>query len=329
MEQDLNIIRNALIEKVKKINHSTFNNVANEIFEYQASNNIIFKEYLSNLKHKTNEGLKFLPISAFKNKKVITGDWQSEDYFESSGTTGSVNSKHYYQDINPYLENCVEGFEKVYGKVKDYCVLALLPHYLERQNSSLIAMVNDFILKSTYNQSGFFLDEVEQLVEILNYNQHKNIPTILFGVSFALKDFAEKNSLHFPGLNIIETGGMKGRQEEITREQLHSIIKKGFGTDTIHSEYGMTELFSQAYSIGQERFYPAPTMKILIKEITDPITNEKNNKTGIINIIDLANIDTCSFIATEDLGKMHDDGSFEVLGRMDNSDMRGCNLLIS
>lgn len=316
-------------QNIEKIHEGNFDEIARTIYEYQLENNDSFRTYTSHFNRKIDDEFIFLPISAFKSHKVVSGSWFSNTYFESSGTTSSINSKHYYKDLNWYLSNCEKGFTKFYGQISEYFILALLPHYLERQNSSLIAMVNHFITISKYDQSGFFLNETDQLIKVLNENKKSNIPTILFGVSFALKDFAEQNAIDFSDLIIIETGGMKGRQEEITREELHNIIQHGFGVHAVHSEYGMTELFSQAYSNGSGRYYPAPTMKVVIKEITDPLSNEKNNKTGIINVIDLANVDTCSFIATEDLGRLYDDGSFEVLGRMDNSDMRGCNLMIS
>lgn len=325
MAIDINTIK----QNIEKIHEGNFDEIARIIYKHQLEHNVIFRSYASNLDRKFDDEFIFLPISAFKSQKVVSGNWLSDSYFESSGTTSTINSKHYYKDLNWYLKNCEKGFTKFYGPISEYCFLALLPHYLERQNSSLIAMVNHFITISKYDQSGFFLNETDLLIKVLNENKKSKVPTILFGVSFALKDFAEQNAIDFPDLIIIETGGMKGRQEEITRQELHAIIQNGFGVQEIHSEYGMTELFSQAYSKGKGSYHPAPTMKVMIKEITDPLSNEKNNKTGIINVIDLANIDTCSFIATEDLGRLYDDGTFEVLGRMDNSDMRGCNLMIS
>jgi hypothetical protein len=228
-----------------------------------------------------------------------------------------------------YKTLCHQGFEQFYGKVENYCFLGLLPSYLEREGSSLIVMVDDFIKKSKYPQSGFFLYNHEALCHILVKNKAKNIPTVLFGVSFALLDFVEQFQLNFPELIIMETGGMKGRRREMIREELHETIQNGFGTTAIHSEYGMTELMSQGYSKGFGRFESSATMKILLRDVNDPLSILPNSgRLGVLNVIDLGNLDTCSFIATDDLVRVYADNSFDVLGRLDSSDVRGCNLLV-
>ena len=247
-----------------------------------------------------------------------------------SGTTGLVTSSHYNRDVAFYKALCHKGFEQFYGKVDDYCFLGLLPSYLEREGSSLIVMVDDFNKKSNYPQSGFFLYNHEELCHILVKNKEKNIPTVLFGVSFALLDFVEQFQLDFPELIIMETGGMKGRRREMIREELHETIQNGFGTSAIHSEYGMTELMSQGYSKGFGRFESSATIKILSRDVNDPLSILPNSgRLGVLNVIDLGNLDTCSFIATDDLVRVYADDSFEILGRLDSSDIRGCNLLVA
>ncbi len=270
----------------------------------------------------------FLPVAAFKHWPVYTEPDLPAVFFESSGTTTSVNSRHYIKDMDWYLSNCRRGFEYQYGAVNQYCILALLPHYQERQHSSLIAMVSHFIGLSLYPESGFYLYNHSDLYVQLEKCKARGIPTLLFGVSFALLDFAEGFKIDFPELLVMETGGMKGRRVEVTREDLHAQIANSFGTTHVHSEYGMTELLSQAYSKSQGLFYPSPTMKVSTTEIADPLSREKYGKTGLINVIDIANIDSCAFIATEDIGKVYEDGSFTVEGRLDQSDVRGCNLMV-
>ncbi len=323
----MNRERDKLLDKINQVTPINFTEIAYELFEYQRKHNLIYSDYLKGFKS-INEMNRFLPISAFKTQTIVSNKNDLNLYFESSGTTSSINSKHYIFDLNWYLKNCVRGFELAYGKIQGFCFLALLPHYLERQNSSLIAMVNHFISLSNYKESGFFLNDEASLIKRIKHCKTKNIPTILFGVSFALLDFSEKYKINFPELIIMETGGMKGRRAEITREELHNEISNSFGTKQIHSEYGMTELLSQAYSKEKGIFYPPPTLKIIISEITDPFSKERNGKTGLVNIIDLANIDSCAFIATEDLGIVYDDGSFIIQGRLDASEIRGCNLLV-
>jgi hypothetical protein len=270
----------------------------------------------------------FLPISFFKTHKIIENQAFADVIFSSSGTTGIDNSQHFVQNVKLYEESYLKGFEQYYGDINDYCILALLPNYLERQGSSLIYMVEDLIKKSNHPESGFYLYEHGQLEEKLNRLKANKQKTILIGVTYALLDFVENFPINFPELVVMETGGMKGRRKEMIREELHQTLCEGFGVSEIHSEYGMTELLSQAYSKGNGIFETLPWMKVLIRDTNDPLTFLSNGKTGGINVIDLANINSCSFIATQDLGKIHTDNTFEVLGRFDNSDIRGCNLMV-
>jgi len=270
----------------------------------------------------------FLPIRFFKSHLVISGEYQPEITFSSSGTTGLSTSKHHIKDQNIYVESFKKAFEIFLGKPEEYIILAMLPSYLERDGSSLVFMLDALIKMSGQNKSGFFLHEYEALHALLMRLKSNGKKVILLGVSFALLDLAEQFPIDFPDLIIIETGGMKGRRKELIREELHQILKKGFGVDKIYSEYGMTELLSQAYSKGEGLFTSPPWMKVLIRDTNDPFSILSSGKTGGINVIDLANIYSCSFIATQDLGKIHKDGRFEVLGRFDSSDIRGCNLMV-
>ena len=250
-----------------------------------------------------------------------------EIIFTSSGTTGSVASKHYVTDLNLYEQSYLKGFESSYGPIDAYCVLALLPSYLERDGSSLIYMVNDLIDKSKHPYSGFFLSDLPKLESVLRELETQKQKTLLIGVSFALLDFAETFKLELEHTIVMETGGMKGRRKELIRKELHEQLKRGFCLQHIHSEYGMTELLSQAYSLGDSLFECPPWMKILVRDTEDPLSLLPKGKTGGINVIDLANVNSCSFIATQDLGKLYESGKFEVLGRFDHSDIRGCNLM--
>lgn len=329
----MNMDRIFLLQKIADLKPTTFHQVALEVFRYQAKHNPIYRQFIQILgiqpdKIQDIHQIPFLPIQFFKTHEIKTDDWQEQTIFTSSGTSGQTPSQHFVRDINWYLANSVDGFQRFYGKIKDYCFLALLPSYLERSGSSLIKMAEHFIQKSKYPQSGFYLYNHQELINILKTLHQKRIPTVLIGVSFALWDLAEQFPTNLKHITIMETGGMKGRKEEITRTELHQILKKAFNVKNIHSEYGMTELLSQAYSKGNGIFRTTPTMKIIIKEITDPFTSQKNGKSGTINIIDLANIDTCSFIATQDVGRVFENESFEVLGRLDESDIRGCNLMV-
>jgi hypothetical protein len=311
---------------------SGFDALALDIFRYQASENKIYAEYLSllgvkpNTIHKVSD-IPCLPIAFFKNKSVMTKEWTPKMEFLSSGT-GQVQSRHPVKDPILYLENTVRGFEHFFGKVEDYCFLALLPSYLEREGSSLVYMLEHFISLSKYEQSGFYLSQFDQLREKLLDCKQKGIPTILFGVPFGLLDFGEWSPMDLSEFIIFETGGMKGRRAELTKPALYSLLQAYFQPKHIYSEYGMTEMFSQAYATKIGVFKAAPSMDIYVRELNDPFNNVNFGRIGAINVIDLANFATISFIATDDLGRKHQDGTFEILGRLDNSDLRGCNLLI-
>lgn len=311
-----------------------FLQIALDIFRHQALNCPVYKHYTETLSIDPKEitsldKIPFLPIDFFKNHKIITESKPEEKVFSSSGTTGSIPSLHYVQDISIYEESFRKAFNIFYADPQEFAILALLPSYLERSGSSLIYMVDDLIKKSTYPESNYFLYNHEDLFRQLKSLKDRNIPTILFGVTYALLDFVEKYPIDFPELIVMETGGMKGQRREMIREELHDLLYKGFGVSAIHSEYGMTELLSQAYSKGNGKFACPPWMKILIRELNDPLSYLATDQTGGINVIDLANINSCSFIATQDLGKKLTDDSFEVLGRFDQSDIRGCNLLVN
>jgi len=311
-----------------------FKDASIEIFNYQYINNLVYNQFCKLLKVNPNdvstiEQIPFLPIEFFKNHIVKTGEFHEEKVFLSSGTSGTQQSRHFVKDIGLYEKSYNKAFQKFYGDIRNYCVLALLPSYLEREGSSLIYMITDLIEKSGHPKSGFFLNNEKILINNLQEMIENNQKTILFGVSFALLDLAEKHQIDLSNIIIMETGGMKGRRKELTRETLHEIYKKSFNMPAIHSEYGMTELLSQAYSNGKGVFKTPNWMQVFIRDINDPFNLLENNKTGGINVIDLANIDSCCFIATQDLGRKNDKKEFEVLGRFDNSDLRGCNLLIS
>ncbi len=310
-----------------------FNNHALELFHFQSKNVLIYEEFLKAIhfdkrKVKNWKDIPFLPISFFKSHKVFVKGQTIKRIFSSSGTTGMITSSHYVSNIKMYEESFLKSFELFYGNPNQYCIIALLPSYLEREGSSLVYMADQLIKKSGHISSGFYLDQYAALSKLLQTLNKNHQPTILIGVTFALLDLVENFSLAFPNLILIETGGMKGRRKELIREELHSVLKTGFKISSVHSEYGMTELLSQAYSKKNGVFYSPPWMKIVIREINDPFVLLPNGKTGGINIIDLANVNSCSFIATQDLGRLNFDDGFEVLGRFDNSDLRGCNLLI-
>jgi len=313
--------------------HDEFNDLALEIFRYQAISNKVYRKYLEILEIDKStitkpEDIPFLPIELFKSHKIISGSARPEKKFESSGTTDTLKSKHYIIDPGLYTSSFTKCFNLFYGSPEKYCILALLPSYLERKNSSLIFMVDRLIQMSNHKKSGFYLNNLSELSETLKRLENKEQPVILLGVSFALVRMAENFPVHLERTIIMETGGMKGRQEEIIREELHELLRKAFHVNEIHSEYGMTELLSQAYSTGQGLFQSPPWMKVMIRDTYDPRTYVPSGKSGGINIIDLANIHSCSFIATQDIGKMVPSGGFEVLGRFDNSDIRGCNLML-
>lgn len=311
-----------------------FEELSLEVFRLQYKSNAIYRKYCELLEINISEvknfiDIPFLPISFFKSHKILLDESKIEETFSSSGTASSIQSKHYISDINLYRDSFNNSFNAFYGDVEKYCFLALLPSYLERKGSSLVYMVEEFINKSKYSNSGFFINNYQSLKDQLEYTAKNNIPTILIGVSFGLLDFTEKmRLLNHPNLIVMETGGMKGRKKEITREELHKLINIAFKAKSIHSEYGMTELLSQAYSKGAGKFFSPPWMKVLIRNQDDPFSFVNNSEIGGINIIDLANLNSCSFIQTDDLGRLNTDNSFEVIGRFDNSEIRGCNLML-
>lgn len=311
-----------------------FNESALSLFRYQYKNNIVYKSFVDALgvnESKVNhlEQIPFLPVSFFKTHKIVTGDFAEELIFESSGTTGVETSKHYVVDARLYQQSFTKSLELFYGDLSTYAVFALLPSYLERNNSSLVYMVEKIMLQSNRQVGGFFLNELNELKQQLLEAQCKGLKILLFGVTFALLDMAEKFPVTIPDAIILETGGMKGRRKELTRMELHEKLCKAFGVEKIHSEYGMTELLSQAWSQGDGIFKCPPWMKIMIADTNDPLSYLETGHSGGINIIDLANIRSCAFISTQDLGRSFGDGTFEVLGRFDNSDIRGCSLLVS
>ncbi len=316
-------------------NHSNqeFEQLAIEIFNFQANNCKVYRDFLRFLRVDTSKVLHlrdipFLPIQFFKSHRVLSSNKEVKQIFLSSGTTGT-QSQHFVTDISFYKKSYTKGFAHFYGNIQDYIVLALLPNYLEREGSSLIYMVDDLIKKSRNSESGFFLENTQKLVKIIQNHSKSSKKLLILGVSYALLDLVETHQFDLKNAIVMETGGMKGRRKEMIREELHGVLSKGFGIEKIHSEYGMTELLSQAYSKGRGVFETPPWMKIMIRDTEDALTLLPNGKTGGVNVIDLANINSCSFIATQDLGKKINNEMFEILGRFDNSDIRGCNLLLS
>ena len=310
-----------------------FTGLALEVFRFQVSKNIVYSKYIELLgadpgKINSLEQIPFLPVEIFKEHKVVTGNKPPRAVFESSGTTGSAVSRHYVADTNLYHKSLEKCFNLFYQSPENYCILALLPSYLERGNSSLVFMAEHLIRQSNHASSGFYLDNYSDLEKTLVKNEKNKTPTLLLGVSFALAEFADQYPMTLRHTTIMETGGMKGRGKEMTRDELHSLLKDRFNVAEIHSEYGMTELLSQAYSSGRGIFKSPPWMKILIRDMYDPFNYVGGNSSGGINIIDLANVWSCSFISTQDIGKLVPGGGFEVLGRFDHSDLRGCNLMI-
>lgn len=323
----------SLKNEIFKINSDEeFTNLALQIFKYQYANNSIYKLFVDNLGVNINdvsnvEQIPFLPIQFFKTHRITCGDTPEEAVFISSGTTQQQRSKHYILDLNLYEKSFSKGFEYFFGNISDYIIFGLLPSYLEQGNSSLVYMVEKLMLKTKTNFGGFYLNDFEKLKSDIEKVQNSGKKIMLFGVTYALLDMANTCPIKIKNAIIVETGGMKGRKEEIDREELHKVLKKSFGVDNIYSEYGMTELLSQAWSLKDGIFKTPPWMRVLLADTNDPLNVSAENKKGGINIIDLANINSCSFIATQDLGKMHPDNSFEVLGRFDSSDVRGCSLM--
>ena len=357
-------------DKIFLVEQKGVERLALEIFQFQFAANPVYRSYINALgilpvAIDTIEKIPFLPISFFKTDQVKAGEFNEQIIFESSGTTQTVNSRHYVKDLSIYTESFTRGFANMYGNISEWCILGLLPSYLERNNSSLVYMVDHLIKKSRHSQSGFYLYDLEKLNETLQLLERSKQKTLLLGVTYALLDFAERFPAPLHNTIIIETGGMKGRREELTRMEVHDRLKQAFNKNEIHSEYGMTELLSQAYAEKEGKFTCPPWMKVMIRDEEDPLSvrswesgvrswesgvrswesgvrssesgvssHELTTRhsplisiTGAINIIDLANVYSCSFIATDDIGKLYPDNSFEVLGRMDNSDLRGCSLL--
>ena len=316
-----------------------FTETALKVFRFQWLHNKIYRSYCDLLRivpEKISDirQIPFLPVQFFKTDQVTTGDFDTALVFESSGTTGSVNAKHFVKEKAIYEESFIKSFRENYGDEKKLCIIGLLPSYLERKNASLVYMVQELIRSSGHEHGGFYLDEYKKLQEVLLKNEQEQQPTLLIGVTYALIDFAEKHPMKLQHTIIMETGGMKGHREELSRKEVHSILKTAFRMDKIHSEYGMTELLSQAYSHGEGIFNAPPWMKVLLRteddpfEIADAADAVNTPLTGAVNIIDLANLYSCSFIATDDMGKLYSDDSFEINGRLDNSDIRGCGLML-
>ncbi|MDN3664641.1 acyl transferase [Algibacter miyuki] len=312
---------------------SEFETLALEVFQFQFKNNRVYRSfcdllYIHPSDVKTIEDIPFLPIQFFKTHDILSSEAAIKTTFTSSGTTGSATSKHLVTDLEVYEQSFTKGFEHFYGPIEDYVILGLLPSYLEREGSSLIYMVDAMVSSSKHPESGFYLDNISDLKDTLIKLDTEGKKILLIGVSFALLDLVEAHQFNLNNTIIMETGGMKGRRKELIRNELHQQLKVGFGVEHIHSEYGMTELLSQAYSLGNGTFQTPNWMHILTRDTEDALTINPIGKAGGINVIDLANINSCSFIATQDLGRINPDGSFEVIGRFDNSDIRGCNLMV-
>jgi phenylacetate-coenzyme A ligase PaaK-like adenylate-forming protein len=328
-------MRADLRDRIFSINdQNDFWDTALQVFKYQFDKNDVYHQFVEGLgkehsKVKNQTEIPFLPIEFFRTQKIISGDYPVEMVFESSGTTGAEPGRHFVYDLSLYEESFIKAFSLFYGDPGEYLICALLPSYTERKGSSLVYMADKLIGRSMHNRSGFYKSDTDELIHTLKKAKGEKQKTLLLGVSFALFDLAEKQSPDLSGFIVMETGGMKGRRKELTRPELHTILKEKFNVPSIHSEYGMTELMSQSYSKGEGIFYSPPWMKVLIRDPHDPLSvYTEPGLTGGINIIDMANINSCSFIATDDLGRLHDDGGFEVLGRFDSSDIRGCNLMV-
>ena len=334
----------SIINNIFSVTPQQFDQLANEVAQFQRENNVVYGEWNTMFNDKRlmiNEEKPhldinhlslitkhcFLPISFFKTHTVVTTEFEPAVVFESSGTSQTINSRHLVKDISIYKESFFKAFELFYGDITEWCIIGLLPSYLERNNSSLIVMVDELIKASNNTNSGFYLYDFDKLQSVLLQQEAKQQKTLLIGVTFALLDFAEQYKLNLKYTTIMETGGMKGRRKELTRAEVHAIICDGFGVEKVHSEYGMTELLSQAYSLGDGRFICPPWMKVLVRDEDDPLTIRQSGR-GVLNVVDLANVYSCSFIATDDVGVVYEDGSFEVWGRLDNSDIRGCSLLV-
>ncbi len=329
-----NTLKNRILKQFKNFNNEESSRLVLEIYKFQITYNITFRQYIEYLGPKfmdatTIQKMAFLPISLFKDYDIKTGEWVEEKLFESSGTTSSKKSKHLLRNGEWYRKISSHCFENSFGDdISNYCFLALLPHYLESGHSSLVYMVNGFIQKSKYKESSFYLDDKETLYRALMDCRERDIPTVLFGVSYALMDFFKEFNIDFEDLIVVDTGGMKGRKKELTKEELYGKYRASTNVRSFRSEYGMTELLSQAYAIDGINLKLPSTMLLSVRDINDPFEEVKKGKAGLAYFIDLANIETCCFIATEDIVISNDDGTFKVMGRLDNADIRGCNLLV-
>lgn len=322
-----------LCSLIENASQATFDEVALAVFRYQAENNALYQQFIKLLGISPNsitnvKQIPFLPITFFKHHLIKTQDWKTATIFRSSGTTLQFPAQHHIRSLGWYKKLAIATFESKYGSLKNYVVVGLLPSYLEQGASSLVYMVEQFIQASQQQESGFFLHDFDRLAQTLQECEKQQKKVLLIGVTYALLDFAAAYPMPLKHTIVMETGGMKGRREEMTKTAIHQVLKDAFQLRYIHSEYGMTELLSQAYSSGNGLFEAAPTMQVLIREATDPFHYVPFGKSGGINVIDLANIDSCSFIATDDLGRSYANGQFEVLGRLSAADLRGCNLMI-
>ncbi|TDO27063.1 acyl transferase [Sediminibacterium goheungense] len=319
------------VNNIFSLSAAQFDATCMAVFQYQYQSNPIYRKWCTMigktpLQVQTPVGIPTLPVSFFKQETILSA-FPATHYFESSGTTHTQNSRHWVYDLDLYRKSFNRAFELFYGPVNEWCVLALLPAYLERQHSSLVMMADELIRDSGHPLSGFYLYDHDQLNHTLAQLEQRGQKTLLLGVTFALLDFAEAYPQQLRHTIVMETGGMKGRRKEMTRAEVHDVLTRQLGIKSVHSEYGMTELLSQAYSRGEGIFECPPWMKVRVRDEEDPFGQAFNGR-GVIEVIDLANLYSCSFIATEDLGRVYEDGSFEVWGRLDNSDIRGCSLLV-
>jgi phenylacetate-coenzyme A ligase PaaK-like adenylate-forming protein len=320
------------VNNIFSVNHENFSQHALQIFIQQHKSNTVYRNWVDALRIQphtiqTIRDIPYLPISFFKTHNVVAGEFVPEVVFESSGTTQTINSRHLVKDVELYKQSFIKGFKHFYGDINDRCIIGLLPSYLERRGSSLVMMVDELIKLSRHAESGFYLYDLGKLANTLQELESRQQKTLLIGVTFALLDFAEQFPMKLKHTVVMETGGMKGRRKEMVRQEVHDILTERLGVKKIHSEYGMTELLSQGYSYGDGIFKTVPWMKVLVRDEDDPLTIKQKGR-GLINVIDLANIYSCSFIATDDVGTLYEDGAFEVLGRFDNSDIRGCSLMV-
>ena len=320
----------------RDIHPTNFESKALDLYRYQYEHNAVYRKfctYINRGPEHVNDfkDIPFLPVELFKKHEITTGIFSPETVFTSSTTTGSIPSKHFIKDLNHYQEVYSAGFRHEYGPEKDWAILALLPNYLERKGSSLVAMVQGLMSQSEKPENGFYLYDHQALNQQLEKLREQRQPTLLFGVTFGLLDFAAENTpMDFPELRLIETGGMKGRRKELIRKEVHNILKDKFPSSPIDSEYGMTELLSQAYLKDSGLFSCPPWMRVYTRDIADPLAApQRNGSRGALQVVDFANVHSCSFLALEDQGKVFENGTFEVYGRLDKSEIRGCNLMIS